>query len=240
MRSCRQTPITYKTGACARSLDDDGVVDQEALVWVLQHRALHKLSVAVAVAGVWVLPRAADLDRPLVPPAALGQVTALACRQADGCVSWAPNRLSNKDRQAGRHRQTDVAGASRGRQTGPQRQKDRQTALKQSRKAVDPQRDKREVGTVHRTCPVWHDPWASPTPMGCSGSYLASIGSPFRRWARTLWVRQGTQNRIHLVLFDIHIGYLVPYLAAICTIAVPARHVGTGEHEAGHLSQKIQ
>mmetsp|Transcript_2308 Transcript_2308/g.7763 ORF Transcript_2308/g.7763 Transcript_2308/m.7763 type:complete len:400 (+) Transcript_2308:707-1906(+) len=57
-------------------LDLDGVVQQEARVRVLQHASFDELPVPVAVSGVWVLPRTADLDRALLPPPPLGDVPA--------------------------------------------------------------------------------------------------------------------------------------------------------------------
>ena len=45
--------------------DDKGVAQQETILGVLQYGALHKLAVAVAVAGVGVLTGAADLYRAL-------------------------------------------------------------------------------------------------------------------------------------------------------------------------------
>ncbi len=47
-------------------LDDNGVVDQVAVVRVLQHRPLDKLAVAVAVARVGVLQRSANWFRRMI------------------------------------------------------------------------------------------------------------------------------------------------------------------------------
>ena len=54
--------------------DDDGVVLDVSILPMLQHRALDKLAVAMAVASIGVLPCATDFHSPLVPSPALCQI----------------------------------------------------------------------------------------------------------------------------------------------------------------------
>ncbi len=68
---------------------------------VLQHAALDELAVAVAVARVGVLPRAADLDCALVAPPALRQVPTLHCGKSRRSLS---DRSALTSLACGRHK----------------------------------------------------------------------------------------------------------------------------------------
>ncbi len=58
--------------------------------WILERGPTHKLAVPMAVAGVGILPSAADLDSALIAPSSLGQVppAASGCKQRYNARLW--------------------------------------------------------------------------------------------------------------------------------------------------------